>query len=268
MKQIAKIKRILFVLFILFLASCATVPITGRRQLSLVNESEMIALSLTQYDQFMKENKLSTNTKDAEMVKRVGLRIAKAVEAYFTSQGQAAYLDGYKWEFNLVESKDINAWCMSGGKVVVYTGILPITKTEAGLAAVMGHEIAHAVANHGGERMSQQLAVVAGGVSLEIAMQQQPSQTRDLFNLAYGVGSTLGTLAYSRTHELEADKLGMVFMAMAGYDPARALSFWEDMASIPGIAPPELLSTHPGSDRRIKAIRDFIPKANIYFVNQ
>jgi predicted Zn-dependent protease len=145
---------------------------------------------------------------------------------------------------------------------------MPYSKDEAGLAVIMGHEIAHAVANHGGERMSQQMAVVLGGVSLEIALQQQPSQTQDLFNLAYGVGSTLGTLAYSRTHEYEADKLGMVFMAMAGYDPERAVTFWEDMAAIPGVAPPEFLSTHPNNQNRIKAIRNFVPKANNYFVKQ
>lgn len=142
------------------------------------------------------------------------------------------------------------------------------TKDEAGIAVVMGHEIAHAVANHGGERLSQQLAVVLGGVSLDIALQQKPEQTRDLFNLAYGVGSTLGTLAYSRTHEYDADKLGMVFMAMAGYNPERALTFWEEMAAIPGVAPPEPLSTHPNSQNRIKAIQDYIPKANKYFVNK
>ncbi|MFH1119207.1 MAG: M48 family metallopeptidase [Bacteroidota bacterium] len=226
-------------------------------------------MSLNSYRDFLNVNPpLPASNPQVAMVKRVGARIASAVEKFLRDNGKEEKAGSYQWEYNLVESDDVNAWCLPGGRVVVYTGILPYSKDEAGLAVIMGHEIAHAVANHGGERMSQQLAVVAGGVSLEIAMQQQPVQTRDIFNLAYGVGSTLGILAYSRTHELEADKLGMVFMAMAGYDPSRALAFWEDMASIPGVAPPELLSTHPGNEKRIKAIRDFIPTANIYFVNQ
>ncbi|MBK6347966.1 MAG: M48 family metallopeptidase [Bacteroidales bacterium] len=264
-----RIKPVLFSAVLLILFSCSKVPITGRKQFNLVPDGMISEMSLNSYREFLNQNPpLPPSNQKVIMVKRVGERIAAAVEKFLRDNGKAEKAESYRWEYNLVESSEVNAWCLPGGRVVVYTGILPYSKDEAGLAVIMGHEIAHAVANHGGERMSQQLAVVAGGVSLEIAMQQQPSQTRDLFNLAYGVGSTLGTLAYSRTHELEADKLGMVFMAMAGYDPARALSFWEDMASIPGIAPPELLSTHPGSDRRIKAIRDFIPKANIYFVNQ
>lgn len=266
MKQIAKIKRILFVLFILFLASCATVPITGRRQLSLVNESEMIALSLTQYDQFMKENKLSTNTKDAEMVKRVGLRIAKAVEAYFTSQGQAAYLDGYKWEFNLVESKDINAWCMSGGKVVVYTGILPITKTEAGLAAVMGHEIAHAVARHGSERMSEQMVAQGAGTALSVALTNKPEQTQQLAMAAFGIGAQYGVLLpFARKHEYEADHMGLIFMAMAGYDPNESVPFWERMAQLGGSGMPEFLSTHPVSENRIAFLKEKMAEALQYY---
>ncbi len=154
---------------------------------------------------------------------------------------------------------------MPGGKVVFYTGILPYTKDESGVAVVMGHEIAHAVAGHGGERMSQQLAIMLRGVSLDVALQKEPGLTRDIFNTVYGVGSQLGTLAYSRTHEYEADKLGMIFMAIAGYDPARAVSFWEEMAAIPGQAPPEFLSTHPPAQKRIKALQDFVPQANKYY---
>jgi len=262
-------KPVLLTAVLLILFSCSKVPITGRKQFNMVPDGLISEMSLSSYRDFLSQNPpLPPSNPKVTMVKRVGERIAGAVEKFLRDNGKGEKADSYLWEFNLVESAEVNAWCLPGGRVVVYTGILPYSKDEAGLAVVMGHEIAHAVANHGGERMSQQLAVVAGGVSLEIAMQQQPSQTRDLFNLAYGVGSTLGTLAYSRTHELEADKLGMVFMAMAGYDPSRALSFWEDMAAIPGVAPLELLSTHPGSERRIKAIREFIPKANIYFVNQ
>ncbi|NTW25124.1 MAG: M48 family metallopeptidase [Lentimicrobium sp.] len=226
-------------------------------------------LSLTTYNDFLSQNPpLPGSRPDVVMVKNVGARISAAVEKFLNENGMSKKADSFDWEFNLVESPDANAWCLPGGKVVVYTGILKYSKDESGLAVIMGHEIAHAVANHGGERMSQQLAVVAGGISLEIAMQEQPSQTRDIFNLAYGLGSTLGTLAYSRTHEYEADKLGMVFMAMAGYNPERALTFWENMAAIPGVAPPELLSTHPNSENRIKAIREYIPKANNYFLKQ
>jgi predicted Zn-dependent protease len=227
------------------------------------------SLSLTTYKDFLNQNPpLPESDPEVARVKKVGALISEAVVKFLNDNKMPERAASFKWEFNLVKNPEVNAWCLPGGKVVVYTGITRYTKDEAGLAVVMGHEIAHAVANHGGERMSQQLAVVLGGVSLEIAMQEQPSQTRDLFNLAYGVGSTLGTLAYSRTHEYEADKLGMVFMAMAGYSPERALSFWEEMAAIPGVAPPELLSTHPGSENRIKAIREYIPKANKYFVSR
>jgi predicted Zn-dependent protease len=255
--------------FLLLLLSCSVVPITGRKQFNVVPDSMISGLSLTTYQDFLKQNPpLPESHPGVVQVKNTGSRIAAAVEKFLNDNKMSERAASFKWEFNLVESPEVNAWCLPGGKVVVYTGILRYTKDEAGLAVVMGHEIAHAVANHGGERMSQQLAVVLGGVSLEIALQQQPEQTRDLFNLAYGVGSTLGTLAYSRTHEYEADKLGMVFMAMAGYDPERALTFWEEMSAIPGVAPPELLSTHPNSQNRIKAIRDYIPKANKYFVNK
>ncbi len=260
--------KLLFISF-LFLFSCSKVPITGRKQFNMVPDGMISQLSLTTYRDFLSQNPpLPESNPKVAMVKKVGSGISAAVIKFLNDNGKKEKSTSFEWEFNLVESPEVNAWCLPGGKVVVYTGILPYSKDEAGLAVIMGHEIAHAVANHGGERMSQQLAVVAGGISLELAMQKQPSQTQDIFNLAYGVGSTLGTLAYSRTHEYEADKLGMVFMAMAGYDPTRALTFWEDMASIPGVSPPELLSTHPKSENRIRAIRDFIPKANNYFVKQ
>jgi len=223
-------------------------------------------MSLTSYQDFLAQNPpLPDANAGTQQVKRVGYRIAAAVQEYLSANGLKDKVAGYNWEFNLVNSPEVNAWCLPGGKVVVYTGLMPLVRDDAGLAVVMGHEIAHAVANHGGERMSQQLAVVLGGVSLDIALQQQPSQTQDIFNMAYGLGSTLGTLAYSRTHEYEADKLGMIFMAMAGYEPERAVTLWEAMAAIPGQAPPELLSTHPSSQKRIKALRDYVPKANIYF---
>jgi predicted Zn-dependent protease len=180
--------------------------------------------------------------------------------------GLSKKIEGYKWEFNVVDSPEVNAWCMPGGKVVVYTGLLPLTKDDAGLAVVMGHEIAHAIADHGNERMSQELAIQAAGVGLDLYMQQKPQQTRDIFMSSFGVGSQLGILAYSRTHELEADKLGLVFMAMAGYDPARALTFWQDMSKVGGNKPPEFLSTHPSDQHRIDQVKAFLPEAEKYYV--
>ena len=253
----------------LLMPSCSKVPITGRHQFNVIPGNMISEMSLTSYQEFLVQNPpLPDSHKGAQQVKRVGPRIAAAVEEYLTNNGYQDKVPDFKWEFNLVENADVNAWCLPGGKVVVFTGIIPYAKDDSGLAVIMGHEIAHAVANHGGERMSQQMAVVLGGVTLDVALQQQPTLTRDVFNTAYGLGSALGTLAYSRTHEYEADKLGMVFMAMAGYAPERAVSFWEDMAAIPGQAPPEFLSTHPNSQKRIKALRDYIPTANNYLKKQ
>ncbi|MEJ2364610.1 MAG: M48 family metallopeptidase [Deltaproteobacteria bacterium] len=249
------------------LVGCSTVPITGRKQLDLVPESTMLATSFQEYDKFLKEHKLSTNQAETQMVKRVGTRIEKAVEQYFKEKGLSGQLDGYAWEFNLVEDKEANAWCMPGGKVVVYTGILPITKNEAGLATVMGHEIAHAVARHGNERMSQALLTQMGGMALAVALDQNPSETSQLWLAVYGVGTQVGILLpYSRLQESEADHLGLIFMAMAGYDPHQAVDFWQRMAKMKdGQAPPEFLSTHPSDQARIKKIKEFLPEAMKYY---
>lgn len=245
---------------------CSTVPITGRSQLNIIPSSEMNSLSFQQYKDFLKTNKLSTNKKDAEMVKRVGQRIQKAVETYFAQNNLSKELEGYNWEFNLVESPDVNAWCMPGGKVVVYTGILPITKDETGLAVVMGHEIAHAVAQHGAERMSQGLLQQLGGAALSVALKDEPETTRNLFGAAYGIGTEVGImLPFSRTHESEADHLGLIFMSMAGYDPNAAVDFWTRMASQSGSKPPEFLSTHPSDETRIADIKKEIPEALKYY---
>ena len=246
---------------------CSTVPITGRSQLSLVSASEMNAMSFAQYGEFLKQNKLSSNKSDVEMVKRVGLNIQKAVETYFAQNNMSKELAGYQWEFNVVESEEVNAWCMPGGKVVVYTGILPITKDETGLAVVMGHEIAHAVAQHGAERMSQGLLQQLGGVALSVAIANEPAETQALFYTAYGVGTTVGVmLPFSRTHESEADRLGLVFMAMAGYNPNAAVDFWTRMAANSGGgAPPEFLSTHPSNETRIADIKKHLPEALSYY---
>lgn len=267
MKKISNLYWFVLILTIGFIiTSCQKVPITGRKQIKLLPASTMAQMGSESYSSFLKENPpVNPPTVQSAMVTNVGLRISTAVEKYMNDNGFAKRIAGYKWEFNTVQSSDINAWCMPGGKVVVYTGILPLTKDDAGLAVVLGHEIAHAIADHGNERMSQQLAIQLGGISLAVAMQQKPQQTQDIFMMAYGVGSQLGQLAYSRQHELEADKLGLIFMAMAGYDPERAISFWQEMASKGGTKPPEIISTHPSDERRIAQIKAFLPEAKKYF---
>ena len=260
-------KVIVMIIGAFVLVACSTVPITGRKQLDLVPNSTMLATSFQEYDKFLEEHKLSTNQEQTQMVKRVGTRIEKAVEQYFQQKGLSNQLNGYAWEFNLVESEEANAWCMPGGKVVVYTGILPITKDEAGLATVMGHEIAHAVARHGNERMSQALLTQMGGMALAVALDQNPSQTSQLWMAVYGMGAQVGILLpYSRLHESEADHLGLIFMAMAGYDPNKAVEFWQRMSQTKtGQAPPEFLSTHPADETRIRKIRELIPEAMKYY---
>ncbi|MGQ0829520.1 MAG: M48 family metallopeptidase [Bacteroidota bacterium] len=262
-----KIKFILFTfLTSLFFISCEKVPITGRKQVSLVSESEMIGLSLTSYKEFLAKNPPAPATDpNTQLVKRVGNDIAKAVEKFMKEKGLSTRLKGYQWEFNLVNDKTVNAWCMPGGKVVVYSGLLAVTQTENALACVMGHEIAHAVARHGNERMSQGLLVELGGVALSVALSQKTQLTQDLFLQSYGIGSQLGMLKYSRTHESEADKMGLVFMAMAGYDPNEAVGFWERMSKAGSAQPPELLSTHPSDETRIADIKAFLPEAMKYY---
>lgn len=250
----------------IMLAACSTVPLTGRRQLDLVPSSTMLSMSFQQYGQFLQENRVSSNAQQTEMVKRVGRRIQGAVEKYMADNNLRHQLEGYQWEFNLVESKEVNAWCMPGGKVVVYTGILPVTKDENGLAVVMGHEIAHAVAKHGNERMSQGLLTELGGVALAVALRDKPQQTQQLFMNAFGAGAQIGVLLpFSRVHESEADHLGLIFMAMAGYDPHGAVTFWERMAQQGGAKPPEFLSTHPSDQTRINKIKAELPEALKYY---
>ena len=249
------------------LVCCATVPVTGRRQLVVIPSSTMLSMSFQQYDEFLKSNKLSNNKEQIELVSRVGSRIQKAVEQYFAEENMSDALKNYDWEFNLVESPQVNAWCMSGGKVVVYTGILPITQDEAGLAVVMGHEVAHAVAKHGNERLSQSIATQMGGMALAIALQEKPEKTRQLWMSAFGIGTQFGViLPYSRLHESEADHLGLIFMAMAGYNPHNAVGFWERMAEMKGgKAPPEFVSTHPSDKTRIRKIKASLPAAMQYY---
>ena len=261
-------KKFLFFIPLFLILSCSKVPITQRKQMNLLPESQMMAMSLANYRDFLSKNPpVPASNPDAAMVKNIGSRISSAVERYMKSNGQAKRVQGYKWEFNLVSDKQVNAWCMPGGKVVVYTGLLPVTKDETGLAFVMGHEIAHAVARHGNERMSQMLLTATGGIALDVALSQKPEQTRSIFLTAYGVGATVGVLLpYSRTHESEADKLGMVFMAMARYNPSNAYQVWERMgAASGGGKPPEILSTHPSDATRMKQMKEFLPQAMKYY---
>ncbi len=257
---------ILILLAGFFLQSCTKVPISNRRQLKLLPAGQMLSLSLSQYSQFISENKVVNSGSDAAMVKEVGADLAEAVNLYFTKTKQVKRLQNFKWEFNLVDDASVNAWAMPGGKVVIYSGILPITKTRDGLAVVMGHEVSHAVARHGNERMSQGLLQQVGGLGLAVATRNQPAQTQQVFMQAYGAGSSLGILKYSRTHETEADQLGLIFMALAGYNPREAAPFWSRMSeNSGGQEPPEFISTHPNHDTRIRDIEKFLPTALRYY---
>lgn len=252
-------------LLFLGLMACTEVPITNRKQLNMLPEGQLISLSLTTYESFLKKNPAIMSGAEAAMVKSVGGKIEKSVNAFMAQEKLSERLQGYQWEYNLVKDDEANAWCLPGGKVVVYSGLLPMTKDENGLAIVMGHEIAHAVARHGNERMSQALITQLGGIALSVALEDQPGMTQDLFLQSYGIGSQLGMLAYSRKHETEADKLGMIFAAMAGYDPQLAIGFWERMAAKGGTKSPEFLSTHPSDQTRIQAIKEFMPTAMKYY---
>jgi predicted Zn-dependent protease len=265
--RIFKYHITVFLILTLLVLSCSTVAVTGRKQLNLVPRSTMLSMSFQQYDEFLKTHKLSDSQEQTRTVKGVGSRIEKAVQGYFAERNMSDKLKDYAWDFNLVESEEVNAWCMPGGKVVVYSGILPVTKDESGLAVVMGHEIAHAIAEHGNERMSQVLVKQLGGMALSKALEEKPEQTQQLWMAAFGVGAQLGVLLpYSRLHESEADRLGLIFMAMAGYDPNAAVGFWERMAKMKGgQAPPEFLSTHPSDEKRIRNIKSLIPEAMQYY---
>lgn len=244
------------------LVACATNPFTGKKTMALVPNSQLFPTAFAQYNQFLNDNNVITGTKDSEMIKRVGQRIAVAAERYLNANGHESYLKDYKWEYNLVKDETVNAWCMPGGKIVFYTGILPIAQNEAGVAAIMGHEVAHALSNHGQQRMSagilQQLGAVAGNVAI------QDDQTRAIFNQAYGIGSQVGVmLPFSRSHETESDLIGTYLMAIAGYDPSEAAELWKRMKanSGSGQAPPEFMSTHPSNDTRIANLTKWAPQA-------
>lgn len=248
-------------------AGCETVPITGRSQLNLIPDSTINSLASDEYTAFLKENKPSTDQGKIDQVKRVGYRLTESVERYCRENNMMDAIKGFSWEFNVVESEEKNAWCMPGGKVVIYTGILPLTQDDAGLAVVMSHEIAHAVARHGSERMSQGLLYQMGGIALSEAVKTNPAMTQRLFMQSYGMGAQIGVLLpFSRLHETEADRLGLIFMAMAGYDPRVAVGFWQRMsAAQEGASPPEFLSTHPADTTRIRNIEQMLPEAMQYY---
>ncbi len=253
----------------IMLAGCHKNPISGRKTFTLLPESDVQAYASTQYTQFLSSNKIvsSSTNRDAEMVRRVGNRIAQAVSGYYTSKGMNASLDGYKWEYNLVDSKEANAWCMPGGKIVVYTGLLPYTQNEAALAVVIGHEVTHALFQHGNERMSESMVAQLGGVALSAALATKPKETQDLFLTAYGVGANVGVLLpFSRKDEYEADHYGLWWAAMAGYNPQEAIPLWQRMErTSAGQKPPEFLSTHPSEDNRIERLKGYMQEALSYY---
>jgi predicted Zn-dependent protease len=261
------ISCLLIALMTFFVQGCAEVPITHREGLHLVPESELLTLSFQEYDQVLKKSKLSTDQAKTHMVRTVGEKVARSAESFLRDSGQADTIKNYHWEFNLIDDdKTVNAWCMPGGKVAVYTGILPYTQGEAGLAVVLGHEIGHAIAEHGNERMSQALLANMGGMALSAALSQKPSETRDLFMAVFGVGVTVGALLpYSRLHESEADRIGLMLMARAGYDPREAIPFWERMSKGSTARPPEFLSTHPAPESRIENLKNYLPEALPYY---
>ncbi|WP_298793610.1 M48 family metallopeptidase [uncultured Allomuricauda sp.] len=254
-------KLIITAVVFMTVASCKTNPFTGKSTLNFYPNSQIFPMAFAQYDQFLTENKVIEGTSEAQMITRVGQRISSAAERWLDANGYPGYLKDYKWEYNLVNDETVNAWCMPGGKIVFYTGILPITQTETGVAVVMGHEVAHALADHGAQRMSagmvQQIGAVAGNVAIK------DPEKRNTFNQAYGLGSTVGImLPFSRSHETEADRIGLQIMAIAGYNPDEAAELWKRMkAKSGGQAPPEFMSTHPSNDTRINNLSAWAPAA-------
>lgn len=253
-------RLLLAVAMFLAVTACKTNPFTGKKTLNFYPNSQIFPMAFAQYDEFLTENKVVEGTSESRMITQVGQRISSAAERWLDANGYPGYLKDYKWEYNLVQDETVNAWCMPGGKIVFYTGILPICQGETGVAVVMGHEVAHALADHGAQRMSagtlQQLGAVAGNVAI------QDPQKRNIFNQAYGLGTTVGgMLPFSRSHETEADRIGIQIMAIAGYNPDEAADLWRRMREKGGAAPPEFLSTHPSTDTRIRNLESWAPLA-------
>jgi predicted Zn-dependent protease len=262
-------KIMLFFLAVAVVVGCSKNAVTGRQQFKLVPEGELQSMAVQQYRQFLSTNKVVSPSadRDAEMVRRVGQRVSQAVQQYYRQQGMSDQLQGYQWEYNLVQDNAANAWCMPGGKIVVYSGLLAVTQNEAALAVVVGHEVSHALFQHGNERMSQGLVQQLGGAALSVAISSQPAATQNLFLQAYGVGSQVGLLLpFSRKQELESDRYGLRWAAMAGYNPREAIPLWQRMQKMAqGNKPPEFLSTHPAEETRIQQLQKFMPEALKYY---
>lgn len=255
----------LFITALLLLSSCGNVPITGRKQVLLVSDSEVLSSSLTQYSDYMKSAPASTNAKGKAMVTRVGKKIAAATEQYLKTNGLSAEVKNFSWEFNLVNDKQVNAFCMPGGKIVVYEGLLNIVSSDDELAVVIGHEVAHAVAKHSNERISQQLLTQYGAQMLGKALSNKSEAIQKIGNSVYGLGAQYGvTLPFSRKHESEADYMGLIFMTIAGYNPNVAVTFWKKMSASGSTSVPEFMSTHPSDATRISDIQKFLPELEKY----
>ncbi|MCG1036703.1 M48 family metallopeptidase [Polaribacter sargassicola] len=258
-------KIIVLILTVLVFVECSTVPITGRKRVNLVSDAQVLPTSFAQYSTFLEENKLSTNKEMTNQIKSVGKNISEAVDRFMRANNMVEEADAYKWEFNLVDDKTVNAWCMPGGKVVFYTGIMPICDNVNGVAAVMGHEVAHAFAKHGQERMTSSYGQEIGTLLVALGTSNKDPQTQAIWNTAYGVTSGLGMLKYSRVHEQEADRLGLIFMIMAGYDGTEAAEVWVRMSqNSGGSSTPEILSTHPSNESRIEDLKTYLPTARKY----
>ncbi|MFQ3296983.1 MAG: putative Zn-dependent protease [Polaribacter sp.] len=258
-------KIIVLSLVVLLFEACSTVPITGRSRVNLVSDAQVLPASFAQYKGFLSENKVSENKEMTSQIKEIGRNISEAVDRFMRANNMISEADAYKWEFNLIVDKTVNAWCMPGGKVVFYTGIMPICANENGIAAVMGHEIAHAFAKHGQERMTNSYGQQIGGLLVALGTSKSSRESQQMWNTAYGVGSGLGMMKYSRVHEQEADRLGLVFMLMAGYDGREAAEVWVRMSEKSnGKSQPEILSTHPSNASRINDLRNYLPTAKIY----
>ena len=247
----------------LMMMACATNPITGRKSLQLANDQEITAMALQQYRETLSKSKVISGTTAAKSVQNVGARIKNAANNYYRSIGRESDLANYQWEFNLIDDKQVNAWCMPGGKVAVYTGILPISKTDTGLAVVLGHEVSHALAGHGNERISQAMVAQYGGAILGSTTS---GQMATVFQQVYPIGAQVALLKYGRSQELEADEMGLYLMSMAGYDPREAQPFWQRMeSSSTSSGTPEFLSTHPSPENRRADLEKHLPKALEYY---
>lgn len=261
-------KKFLLILFVAAaVVACKKTAFTGRKQLNLIPNAQLNQMSFAEYKTFLSQNAAKTEKSGSEyeMVRRVGNDIKLAAETYYKQKGMEKDLKGFAWEFNVIDDPTVNAFCMPGGKVIVYTGILKVTQNEDALAVVMGHEIAHALANHGNERVSQGLVAQLGLASLDVALAQKPTQTRELLMTAAGAATQVGVLLpFSRKHESEADEIGLYLMAMAGYNPTEAEPFWQRMNKAGGSRPPAFLSTHPDPKKRSETLKSLVPKARAY----